>query len=138
MKLSKFSCQIASWSLILVGIGHTITDITTPIPPNLHRFIIEMKNFSISILGTSNNIFSFYQGFSFMMGLLLFAYGVLNLLLLKNNKQSNIPSNVLIFNITITFIALIISINYFFIVPIVFTGISFLGFTTSLLFKNKS
>jgi hypothetical protein len=30
MKVEKISSKIASWSLIFVGIGHTITDLTSP------------------------------------------------------------------------------------------------------------
>ena len=129
--------KIASWSLILVGIGHTITYLTSPKTSLQNDFITKMKEFPIEILGTETNIFSFHQGFSLMMGLLLFGYGLLNLLILRNNQALNIPTNILILNSIISLICFILSFAYFFIVPIVFTSIAFLGFSVSLILKIK-
>ena len=137
MKVEKISSKIASWSLIFVGIGHTITDLTSPKSETQIDFIQKMKEFPIEIMGTETNIFSFHQGFSLMMGLLLFGYGLLNILILRNNQASSIPTNIIIFNIIICVISFVLSIKYFFIVPIVFTGISLLGFTISLIIKLR-
>ena len=137
MNVKKTSSKIASWSLILVGIGHTITDLTSPKSETQIDFIQKMKEFPIEIMGTETNIFSFHQGFSLMMGLLLFGYGLLNILILRNNQASYIPTNILIINILICIISFVLSIKYFFIVPIVFTGISLLGFTISLIIKLR-
>ena len=137
MNVKKTSSKIASWSLILVGIGHTITDLTSPKSETQIDFIQKMKEFPIEIMGTETNIFSFHQGFSLMMGLLLFGYGLLNILILRNNQESSIPTNIIIFNIIICVISFVLSIKYFFIVPIVFTGISLLGFAISLIIKLR-
>lgn len=138
MKITLISYKIASWALILVGIGHTITDLTTPKTLEQNDFILKMKEFTIQILGAETDIFSFHQGFSLMMGLLLFAYGLLNLLILKNNKSANLASNILILNIIVSLISVILSLKYFFIVPVVFTSIAFLGFLISLSTKNRN
>ena len=137
MNVKKTSSKIASWSLILVGIGHTITDLTSPKSETQIDFIQKMKEFPIEIMGTETNIFSFHQGFSLMMGLLLFGYGLLNILILRNNQESSIPTNIIIFNIIICVISFVLSIKYFFIVPIVFTGIALLGFAISLIIKLR-
>jgi hypothetical protein len=137
MKVEKISSKIASWSLIFVGIGHTITDLTSPKTESQNDFIIKMKEFPLEVLGSETNIFSFHQGFSLMMGLLLFGYGLLNILILRNNQESSIPTNIIIFNIIICVISFVLSIKYFFIVPIVFTGISLLGFAISLIIKLR-
>jgi hypothetical protein len=137
MNVKKTSSKIASWSLILVGIGHTITDLTSPKSETQIDFIQKMKEFPIEIMGTETNIFSFHQGFSLMMGLLLFGYGLLNILILRNNQASSIPTNIQIINILICIISFVLSIKYFFIVPIVFTGISLLGFAISLIIKLR-
>ena len=136
MKIEKISSKIASWSLVFVGIGHTITDLTSPKTPSQNDFIIKMKEFPIEVLGSNATIFSFHQGFSLMMGLLLFGYGLLNILILRNNKALSIPTNIVTFNIIICLTCLALSIKYFFIVPILFTGIAFLGFTISLITKR--
>ena len=137
MKVEKISSKIGSWSLIFVGIGHTITDLTSPKSETQIDFIQKMKEFPIEIMGTETNIFSFHQGFSLMMGLLLFGYGLLNILILRNNQASSIPTNILILNILICVISFVLSIKYFFIVPIVFTGIALLGFAISLIIKLR-
>ena len=137
MKVEKISSKIASWSLIFVGIGHTITDLTSPKTESQNDFIIKMKEFPIEILGRETNIFSFHQGFSLMMGLLLFGYGLLNILILRNNQASTIPTNIVILNSIICVISFVLSIKYFFIVPIVFTGIALLGFAISLIIKLR-
>ncbi|WP_458626742.1 LIC_13387 family protein [Winogradskyella sp. PC D3.3] len=113
MKIEKISSKIASWSLIFVGIGHTITDLTSPKTSSQNDFIIKMKEFPIEILGSNATIFSFHQGFSLMMGLLLFGYGLLNILILRNNQALSIPTNIVIFNIIICLICLALSIKYF-------------------------
>jgi len=137
MKVQKISSKIASWSLIFVGVGHTITDLTSPKTALQNDFIIKMKEFPIEVLGSETNIFSFHQGFSLMMGLLLFGYGLLNILILKSNRAIPTPPNIIILNIIVCLISLLLSIKYFFIVPILCTGIAFLGFTISLISKLK-
>ncbi|MCF6341718.1 MAG: hypothetical protein L3J31_02810 [Bacteroidales bacterium] len=57
MKINKISYRIASWSFMLVGIGHTITDLTSLKTPTQKEFILTMKNFTISILGTDTSVF---------------------------------------------------------------------------------
>jgi hypothetical protein len=133
MNYSKLAFKTASWSFIVVGIGHLTTDLLKPKTKEQLMFIQTMKDFSIDLMGTEVNVFSFHQGYSIMMGLLLFAYGVLNLMLLKNNGQDRLASNILVFNCVVSFACTVLSIMYFFIIPIVLTGVAFLGFTVSLL-----
>jgi hypothetical protein len=137
MNYSKLAYKTASWSFIVVGIGHLTTDLLKPKTTEQLMFIQTMKDFSINLMGTEVNVFSFHQGYSIMMGLLLFAYGALNLILLKNNKEKRLGSNILVFNCIISFACTVLSFMYFFIIPIVLTGVAFLGFTVSLL-KNKA
>ena len=115
MKVEKISSKIASWSLIFVGVGHTITDLTSPKTALQNDFIIKMKEFPIEVLGSETNIFSFHQGFSLMMGLLLFGYGLLNVLILRSNRAIPIPPNIIILNIIVCLISLLLSIKYFFL-----------------------
>lgn len=137
MQIEKLNSKIASWALIFVGIGHTLTDLTNQKTESQNDFIIKMKEFPIDVLGSETNLFSFHQGFSLMMGLLLFGYGLLNLLILRNYQASSIPTNIMILNVIICVISFVLSIRYFFIVPILFTGIALLGFTLSLIIKLR-
>jgi hypothetical protein len=132
MKLSLVSYKTASWSLLIIGFGHTLTYLTAPNTPEQNILITTMKALNFNMLGVDANIFSFYEGFSLMMGLLLIGYGLINILTLKNNKQSYLPTNMLILNIIISFFSVAISLKYFFLIPVVFTSIPFIGYLISL------
>lgn len=137
MNYSKLAYKIASWSFIIVGIGHILTDLLSPKTPQQNGFIETMKGFTIQLMGTETTIFSFYQGFSLMMGVLLFSYGLINLMILNNNKQPNLPTNILALNMIVSIICAVLSLLYFFIVPIALTSIAFLGFTLSFLRRKQ-
>jgi len=135
MNLSKISYKIASWSLILVGIGHTITTLLSSPTAVQKEFIVKMQNFSVDIFGSQTNIYSLHLGFSLMMGLLLFGYGLLSLQILKT--QQNPTFSVLVLNILITLMAVIISQLLFFIIPVLFTSVAMIGFITALITKKN-
>ncbi|MGH1334984.1 MAG: LIC_13387 family protein [Aureispira sp.] len=138
MKTANRSYKIASWTLMLGGIIHTVSDLMAPETAERKEIMLQMKAFTGQVLGAEFNLLSFFQGFSFMMGLLLFGYGALNLLILKNNQEADLPYNILIFNVVITLAAVLLSIQYFFIVPVLLTGIPFLGFVTALLTRKRA
>lgn len=135
--IHKFSFKLASWSFLLLGIGHTITDLTSPKTIEQEKLIVEMKAFSIQIAGSETSVYSFHLGFSLMMGLLLFGYGFLNLLITKDKQERNIASSIIVFNLVISAISLLLSIKYFFIVPVVFTSISLFAYSIAFITKKK-
>ncbi len=136
MKLSPIIYKIGCWSYIFVGIGHTVTYMLIPNTPERTKILQDMKNFPISMPGTESNLYLFHEGFSLMMGSLLIAYGLLNLSL---TKTSMIPGkHVILINVIMSLLAFIISIKYFFIVPVTFLGIAFLCFLISLILSDKS
>ncbi len=137
MKITVVSNKIASWSLLLIGIGHTITYLTSTNTVEQDEIVRQMEMFTFQLLGAEANVFSFYQGFSLMMGLLLFGYGALNLLILNTNKDDRLPVTILILNVFISLVSVILSVNYFFIVPVVFTSIALFGFSIALITKNR-
>lgn len=136
MKITSMSFKIASWMLLLGGILHSLSDLLSPETPERNEIILQMKAITSQVFGTKFSMFSFFQGFSLMMGLLLFGYGALNLLILKNNQQADIPSNILILNIIITLVCVMLSVKYFFIVPIAITSIAFVGFLIAFITKT--
>lgn len=138
MKVTLMSYKIASWTLLLGGLIHTISDLLAPETPEKNEIIGQMKAYTGQVLGTEFNLFGFFQGFSFTMGLLFVGYGALNLLILKNNQQVQLPSNILLLNIVVTLISVIISIKYFFLIPTLLVGIPFLGFLISFLTQNRT
>ncbi|MBK6265380.1 hypothetical protein JKA74_10045 [Marivirga sp. S37H4] len=138
MNYTKLGYKIGSWAFIIVGTGHILTDQLSPKTPDQHQSIQTMKGFAIQLMGTETTIFSFHQGFSLMMGLLLFSYGLLNLMILSINKEVNLPTNILVLNIMVSVTCAILSFMYFFIVPIALMSVAFLGFTFSILKRNTT
>lgn len=138
MNFSKISYKIGCWAFIVVGVGHIVTDLLGPKTSKQMGYIQTMKDSTLSLLGTDTTVFSFYQGFSIMMGLLLTSYGLINLLIVKNNKESNVAKNIILLNILVASACVILSIKYFFIVPITLTGLAFIGFTLSLIQQRNT
>ena len=137
MKATLRSFKIASWALLIGGMIHTIADLFSPSTPQKEEILNQMKAFNGQVLGTTFDLASFFQGFSLMMGLLLIGYGAINVLLLKNNQGSALPTNILILNIIITFVTVLISIKYFFIIPVILTSIPFVGYLISFITKTS-
>lgn len=136
MNYSKNGYKIACWSFILVGTGHIFTDLFGPKTPDQNEFIQTMKDFTIQLAGTETSIFSLHQGFSLTMGALLIAYGLLNLLILRNNHPTSPATNILMLNILISVACVVLSALFFFTVPIVLTSLACLGFIVSFLTRT--
>lgn len=133
MKYTKVGHKVAAWSLIIGGVGHFSAELLAPKTPKMMELIQTMEAFTFNALGTEANLFAFHQGFSLMMGLLVFSYGLINLLILKNSQGVNLPTNILLFNSVVTLICSVISFKYFFIFPTAMTGLAFLGFSYSFI-----
>lgn len=123
------------WSFIFVGIGHVVASKSVPSTPERIEIVQEMKEFSISMLGTESNLYLFHEGFSLMMGILLIGYGFLNLAFMK---ECIIPGKqIIIINIAVSLITFVVSVKYFFIVPVVVLCIAFLCFFMALILSAK-
>ncbi|WP_027421362.1 LIC_13387 family protein [Crocinitomix catalasitica] len=136
MKIGNITSKFASWALLLVGIGHTMAVLTSPITEQQSNYIQQMKGFPIEMFGSNIDIYSFYQGFSLMMGLLLFGYGLINLMILSMPQVIKLPRNILILNVFVSLLSFVLSVQYFFTVPVIFTGIALTGFTITLFTKK--
>lgn len=131
MNFTKFSYKIACWAFIVIGVGHIATDLLSPKTHEQIEYIHAMKEFSINLLGTETNIYSLFQGFSIIMGLLFVSYGLINLFFLQNHKKNLVAKNIILLNILISLACMLLSLKYLFIVPITLTGLAFLAFTFS-------
>lgn len=136
MKINKTLYKTASWSFVLLGIGHVITHFLEPRTPEQLDMIQQMKDFVIEMPGTTSNLLLFHEGFSITMGMLISAFGLINLVFLKTNRESVNSFGLLLTNSIVSGLMLILSVIYFFFVPIAFSALSFLCFT-SLLFMKK-
>ena len=109
----KKSLLIAAWCLILFGVIHAITFIYSYITISDQEPVVQaMKHFPI--VGTPTHIYSFYNGYALMMGLMLVAFGVSNLILVRGDAKRVFTSrSFMILNVVVSLVALLLSIAYF-------------------------
>ena len=138
MKNARLFHMIGSWSLVFLGIGHLVTHLFLPKTPEQEKMIQVMKDFVISMPGPDSTLLLFYEGFSLMMGLLLIGYGTANVLFAADNFDSVRSKHILMLNVLVSLLAVVLSVVYFFIVPIVFTAISLTAFVLALGLTSRS
>ena len=133
MKNVRLFHMIGSWSFVLLGMGHLVTYLFLPKTPEQEKMIQVMKDFVISMPGPDSTFFLFHEGFSLMMGLLLICYGTVNILFLAADSFDFLRSkHIAMLNVLVSLLAVVLSVIYFFIVPIVFTTISLIAFGMAL------
>ena len=75
-------------------------------------------------------------GIFVMMGILLFSFGMMNLIVYKiSGSDPKTYKNILLLNCVLSLISFILSVRYFFVVPVVLMGIAILSFF-GILVKN--
>ena len=121
MKLYK----IASIALIILGFIHLTAHVVGSffLDEQAINVMSQMENYKIKLFG-EHSFLKFHTGFSLMMGLLISAFGVQNLLMAKSLNK-----HYLISTIIITALALAISILYLHFIPILFITISLICYT---------
>ena len=121
--------MIGSWSFVFLGIGHLVTHLFLPKTPEQEKMIQVMKDFVISMPGPDSTLLLFHEGFSLMMGLLLISYGTVNILFFAEDSSDFLRSkHIAMLNVLVSLLAVVLSVIYFFIVPVVFTAISLIAF----------
>ena len=102
--------KAGSIAFILLGILHLLAALTgVPNDPQAVQLMTAMQNYKINLFG-QHDLFTFHTGFSLMMGFLLSAFGMQNLVLaeaIAKNLKAQWTT------LMITMIALVISLIYF-------------------------
>ncbi|QNA87331.1 hypothetical protein G4G28_00535 [Massilia sp. Dwa41.01b] len=125
MRLRHLLYMSGSAALVLVGAGHLATALLAPVTPAQQAMIDSMKGFAIAMPGTVANLYQFHQGFSIMMGVLLMSYGAVTMLFVKAaSMAAALRTPVLGFNILVALVSLLLSIQFFFVVPVALTGLA--------------
>lgn len=138
MKKTIRYSSIASWCLIVFGLIHESAFVFSYLTmPEQEPVVLHMQNFNIE--GTGAHIYSFYNGYALLMGVLLIVFGILNLVVIKNaSVVLKNSATFLLLDIVVSLSGLIIAIIYFkFIVPIVLTGLATLFFIIAFINRNK-
>ncbi|BDS15220.1 LIC_13387 family protein [Aureispira anguillae] len=137
---SKTYHKIGAWSFILLGMAHFMgTLLFTQENPKELAIAQAMEAHPVDLLGAQLNLLLLHQGFSLMMGFMVFSYGFINFLFLKSNPETIENNHLLALgNSLVASIALGLSIKYFFIIPIAFTGIACMSFVLMYLKSFQS
>ena len=132
MELPEILFHLGSASMILVGLGHTVGELTSDeskLTEDVQQTIASMKQAYVQMPGRKVALFTMMQGFSLMMGLSLILIGILNHLSASYAVQS---SAILVLNIVFSIISVAISVRYFFIFPVIFMGLTSLCYAAAL------
>jgi hypothetical protein len=125
--------SVGSWALVALGVGHLVTSQLTPASPARDAVISAMEAFAIVMPGRAGNLYQYYSGFSLMMGVLLIAYGALALVALRGKAvDSRADRPVLATNALVSAVAVAMSIQFFFAVPIVLTAVALAAYSGAL------
>lgn len=137
MRWQRLYYQIGSWAFILVGAGHLMTQWFTPRTADQEAVLDVMRKFAINMPGSEGNLYQYHTGFSSMMGVLLIAYGV-QALLIVSNRSDPVEGDfrLLVLHTLVSAIAMVLSVKFFFLVPIIFMAVAFTCFGLGL-FANR-
>ncbi len=139
MLWQRLSYRIGCWAFILVGAGHLLTQWLTPRTADQDVILDAMRRFAIKLPGSDGNLYQFHIGFSTMMGVLLAAYGAQALLTVsRRTAPAEGDVRLLALHTLVSAVALILSVMYFFVVPVVFTAAAFLAFGFGLILSRHS
>jgi hypothetical protein len=133
MQWYRIFYQIGSWAFILLGVGHLLTQWFAPRTAAQNAIFEAMRNFPMKLAGSDGNLYLYYLGFSSTMGVLLIAYGSLALVT-ASSCSHNLALVALHTGISVLIVLL--SLKFFFIVPVVFMSVASLSYGLRL-FLNR-
>ena len=120
---------------IMCGFGHLMFEI---FGQKSTKIIQTMESLTVSMPGRETNMLLLDTGLSLVMGLMLLAYGIINLMIIVKNKKIVLPSKSIMFiNIIFSLLAFVLVYKYLFSLPIIFTGIAFISFLTAYILHLK-
>lgn len=133
MQWQKLYYRIGSWAFILLGICHLLTQWFAPRSADQEAIFDVMRNFAIKMPGSNGNLMEYYVGFSSTMGMLLIAYGAQALLMVSfGGHNPEIERRLFALHTFVSGLVLVLTIKFFFLIPIVFMSVSFLSFGLGL------
>lgn len=136
MELSEILFHAGSASIVLVGLGHTVGELTSKeaaLPEHVRETLASMKTVHIQMPGRKVALFEMMRGFSLMMGVALIVIGILNHLSASYAAESNAA---LIINIVFSIFSVAISVRYFFIFPVIFMSLAALCYCATFAVMN--
>ena len=131
MKNWKIWYKIGAWAILLIGALHNLASVMLlckPITDVAHLRVIEgMKSISPAI-PTTHSLWDFHVGFSYVFGWMLIAFGILALL---SMRAAEADKRISLFNAGVSLLICVYAVRYFFIAPVLLSGIALLAFLVS-------
>jgi hypothetical protein len=118
--------RIGSWSLVLVGAGHLVTDLAAPATAQREEVVRLLSGVLVSMPGSHRSLWAYHHGFSLMMGLLLVGFGAVTLAVARLEADRLAP--VLAISALVCLTSLALAATHFFAVPVLFTAVAFASF----------
>lgn len=135
MKTAKITYLTGIISFGIIGLGHIVLELTGQKPAEITQ---TMERLTVVMPGKGTNMLLLCTGFSLVMGIMLIAYSMINMLYIFKNKQVTLPpKSIILTNLLLSIIILALAYKYLFIVPVVFMGIAFICFILSLILIRK-
>jgi len=131
--MNTFAFIIGSICYLLIGVGHTALYLTHRGRAGKGRAISLLKNTHVTILGDRTTLFSLYEGYSLMMGGLLVAFGVLNLMVIYifSGGLSELRP-IIVFDVVVAAASVLMFRKYAFFLPVALSGLATLGYLLAL------
>ena len=136
MKDWKNWYRLGAWLFLFLGSAHSLStflSLRRPLTdPSLTLVIGHMKSVSPP-LPTSHSLWDFHIGFSYMMGCLIIAFGIQALLSMSCLEKSKA---LCLLNIGLSLGMCLLSLRYFFMFPVIISGLATLAFTLAYKLKR--
>ena len=114
---------------VLVAIGHVIGHFAIPRPANAteRKLIVMMSSYQKEVAGGQMSILDSYDGLNVCYGIFFLLAGAVNLCIVKQSKPLIEPIS--LFNALAMGSGAILSLIYFFWIPVVYFGVTCILFT---------
>lgn len=130
---------VGSVSFILLGFGHLVSHLAVMLSTEARPPVVNMmQEYSVPMPGREIDLLSLHHGFSLMMGILLIALGALSLCFPRMDQTFPFRSGPAIgLCVALAAITLVVSLKYFFIVPVLCSLLSLVAYGAVLLIIKR-
>ena len=135
MNKIKKAYLVGTWLFgIICGFGHLSFELFAPKPTEIVNSLSQMI---VALPGREMDMLSINFGISIIVGVLLLAFGFLNLMIIKYIDSQILLKKLIYFNIVVIIISILLIVKYLFVGPVVFMGLALLSFLRAIfLFQN--
>jgi hypothetical protein len=139
MQRHRLLYRIGSWAFVLLGLGHLMTQWFAPKTVEQEAILEVMRNFAIRLPGSDGNLYLYHMGFSTTMGVLLMAYGFQALMVASVcEDHPKTAHRLFALHTCVAVGAALLSLKFFFAVPIVFMTVASVAFGVGFFLKPKA